>query len=59
MARKIAATFDDHDHEQLVLLARLNKIKVSELVRRICRAYLDKGKPNLTSERQPWQPWTS
>jgi len=45
--RKIAAAFDDHDYEQLVLLSKLNKIKPSELVRRICKAHLDKGTPNL------------
>ncbi|MGY2987652.1 hypothetical protein [Bradyrhizobium sp. USDA 4508] len=48
--RKIAAHFDDHDFEQLELLARMNKIKLTELVRRICKAYLDKGRVNLRQE---------
>jgi hypothetical protein len=47
MRRKIVTSFDEHDYEQLVLLARLNKIRLSELVRRLCRAHLDNGKPNL------------
>jgi hypothetical protein len=50
LSRKIVTTFDDHDYDQLVLLARLNKIKPAELVRRLCRAHLDKGKPNLVKE---------
>jgi hypothetical protein len=44
---KIVASFDEHDFEQLVLLARMNRIKLSELVRRICKAHLDKARPNL------------
>lgn len=50
MGRKVVTTFDDHDHEQLALLAKMNKIKVTELVRRICRAYLDKGKANIRDQ---------
>ena len=48
--RKIAAAFDEHDYEQLALLAKLNRIKLPELVRRICKAHLDKRKPNLRSD---------
>jgi hypothetical protein len=48
--RKIAAAFDDHDFEQLVLLAKLNRIKPSELVRRLVKAHLDKGKAGLREE---------
>jgi len=43
----LAAQFDDHDVEQLELLAHLNKITMAELLRRICQAYLDKRKANL------------
>jgi Ribbon-helix-helix protein, copG family len=43
--RQIHAGFDDHDYEQLALLARLNGISINELVRRLCRAYLDNEKP--------------
>lgn len=50
MRRKIATAFDDHDVEQLVLLAKMNRIKVTELVRRIVRAHLDKGTPKLREE---------
>jgi hypothetical protein len=39
--RKIAAAFDDHDYEQLELLAAMKKIKLPELVRRIVKAHLD------------------
>jgi hypothetical protein len=49
--RKIAAAFDQHDYEQLALLAKLNRIKLPELVRRIVKAHLDKGKPNLAGDR--------
>lgn len=31
---KIVASFDPHDYEQLQLLAKLNKVRHSELVRR-------------------------
>jgi len=48
--RKIVTAFDDHDFEQLELLARVNKISLSDLVRRLCQAYLDKGKVNLRQE---------
>jgi hypothetical protein len=48
--RKIVTAFDDHDYEQLILLAAVNKIRLSELVRRIVRAHLDKGKANLRGE---------
>jgi hypothetical protein len=41
MGKKIATTFDDHDHAQLVLLARMNKIKLTDMVRKIVRFYLD------------------
>ncbi len=51
MRRKINTAFDDHDYEQLQLLAKLNKIRLTELVRRICKAHLDKDKPNLARER--------
>ena len=51
MRIKIVASFDLHDYQQLQLLAKLNKIKLSELVRRIVTAHLDKGKPNLARER--------
>jgi hypothetical protein len=51
MERKIATTFDAHDFEQLILLARMNRIKPTELVRRIVKAHLDKGKANLREER--------
>lgn len=47
---KIAAAFDDHDYDQLKLLAKLNRIKLSELVRRICKAHLDRNKPTLREE---------
>jgi hypothetical protein len=49
--KKINTAFDDHDFEQLVLLARTNRIRLTELVRRIVKAHLDKGKPNLREER--------
>ena len=49
--RKIAVLFDYHDYEQLALLAKLNRIKLPELVRRICKAHLDKGKPKLREDR--------
>ena len=39
--RKIVAALDDHDYEQLELLARMHKVKLPELVRRIVKAHLD------------------
>lgn len=45
--KKIATAFDDHDFDQLVLLATINRIKLSELVRKIVKAHLDKGEVNL------------
>lgn len=51
MRPKIVAAFDEHDHQQLVLLAKLNRIKPAELVRRIVKAHLDKGRPNLRQEQ--------
>lgn len=53
MRRKIVTSFDDHDFEQIVLLARMNKIAPSELVRKMCRAYLDKGDLKLRREEDP------
>ena len=42
MGRKIVVTFDDHDYEQIELLAKLSRIKLAEQVRRMCRAQLDR-----------------
>jgi hypothetical protein len=39
--KKIVAALDDHDYEQLELLARVKKIKLPELLRRIVKAHLD------------------
>ena len=39
--RKIVAALDDHDYEQLELLAKMHKIKLPELLRKIVRAHLD------------------
>jgi hypothetical protein len=50
MRKKINTAFDDHDYEQLALLAAMNKIRLTELVRRIVKAHLDKGKANLREE---------
>jgi hypothetical protein len=53
MRQKINTAFDDHDYEQLKLLARMNKIRITELVRRIVKAHLDKGKANINDRRSP------
>lgn len=50
-SHRIVTSFDPHDYAQLLLLAKLNKIKPAELVRRICKAHLDKGKPNIAKQR--------
>jgi hypothetical protein len=34
--------FDEHDYEQIEILAKLSKIKLAEQIRRICRAHLDR-----------------
>ena len=47
---KIVAAFDQHDYDQLLLLAGMNRIKLSELVRRICKAHLDGTKAKLKQE---------
>ena len=49
--RKLCATFDEHDIQQLVLLAKLNKMKLPELMRRIVKGYLDNnGKAGIKRE---------
>lgn len=50
MRHKINTAFDDHDYEQLWLLARLNRIRITELVRRIVKAHLAKGNARLVEE---------
>ena len=50
--KKINTAFDDHDFDQLVMLAKVNKIKLTELMRRIVKAYLDNGKANLRKEHE-------
>jgi hypothetical protein len=47
MRRKIVAALDDHDYDQLVLLAKMNRIRLPELLRKIVRAHLDGRKANL------------
>ena len=39
----ISITFnlDEHDHEQIVLLAAIRRVPLSKMVRLICQAYLD------------------
>jgi hypothetical protein len=49
--KQIHPVFDDHDYEQLMLLAKLNKIKVTELARRIIKAHLDRNRPRLREEQ--------
>ena len=39
--RKIVAALDDHDYDQLELVAKMHKTKLPELLRRIVKAYLD------------------
>ena len=39
--RKIVAALDDHDYEQLELLAKMHRIKLPEMVRRIVKEHLD------------------
>jgi len=48
--RKIVCAVDDHDHDQLMLLAKINRIKLPELVRRIVKAHLDGRKPDIREE---------
>ncbi|WFU39016.1 hypothetical protein QA640_32160 [Bradyrhizobium sp. CB82] len=38
MGRKVLVVFDEHDFEQLEMLAKLRKISIAEQVRRMCRA---------------------
>jgi hypothetical protein len=51
LTRHISTVFDDHDYDQLKLLAKLNRVTLSELVRRLCKAHLDRNKPTLARER--------
>jgi hypothetical protein len=44
MKKQIHFTVDDHDREQLMLLAKISKIRLSEMLRRIVKAYLDRRK---------------
>jgi hypothetical protein len=48
--RKIVAALDDHDYEQVALLAAMNKIKIPEMVRRIVKAHLDGTKTRFRGE---------
>jgi hypothetical protein len=48
--QKINTSFDDHDYDQLVLLAKMNRMKLAELVRYIVRSYIDGRKPELHGE---------
>ena len=41
MSRRIVITIDEHDYDQVILLAKINKIKPHEMAGRIVRAYLD------------------
>jgi hypothetical protein len=41
MSRQIHFNVSDHDHEQLVLLAAIKKLKLAQLMREIVKAYLD------------------
>ncbi|MEY9493703.1 hypothetical protein [Bradyrhizobium elkanii] len=50
--RKIVTAFDEHDYEQIELLARINKVRLSEIVRRLCQAYLDKVDVTLRGVKQ-------
>lgn len=50
MSTKIVTTFDDHDYQQLLLLAKLNRTKVQDLVRRIVKAHLDRNRSYLREE---------
>lgn len=50
--RKIVASLDDHDYDQLLMLAKINKIKMPELIRKIVRAYLDGRTANLKEATQ-------
>ena len=47
MKHYVNTLFDEHDYQQLQLLVKLNKITMAELMRRIVKAYLNKGKANL------------
>jgi|EndMetStandDraft_4_1072995.scaffolds.fasta_scaffold2328772_1 hypothetical protein len=49
--RKICASFDDHDYDQLVLLATINRMKLSDLLRKIIRAHLDGRRLELQEQR--------
>jgi hypothetical protein len=44
VSRQIHFNVSDHDREQLVLLAAIKKLKLSQLMREIVKAYLDGGK---------------
>jgi hypothetical protein len=37
----INTKFDQHDFEQLIMLAKINKVTRTEIIRRIVKAYLD------------------
>jgi hypothetical protein len=47
---KINTAFDEHDYDQLVMLAKLNRMRLAQLVRHICKAYIDGRKPELRGE---------
>ncbi|MEY9184723.1 metal-responsive CopG/Arc/MetJ family transcriptional regulator [Bradyrhizobium sp. USDA 326] len=43
----INTAYSQHDYDQIALLARLNNVTRSEMVRRIVQAYLDKVEPRI------------
>lgn len=51
MRIKLTSTVDLHDYEQLQLLARLHKLRISEVVAKIVKAYLDKRTADAMGEK--------
>jgi hypothetical protein len=41
VSRQIHFNVSDHDREQLILLAAIKKLRLSQLMREIVKAYLD------------------
>jgi hypothetical protein len=50
--KSITFNLDDHDHDQVVLLAAINRVTLSKMVRQICQDYLDGRWPKRGKELQ-------
>jgi hypothetical protein len=49
----VTTSFDEHDHDQIVMLATLNHVTLAGMIRTICQAYLDGLPIRVDREAKP------